>query len=171
MVLAERPVQGSMSKNHSSFRILFNLLLAVGPSGFEPMLFKQMELLCLFTGKFVIEIPVPVSKLPLRELESLYSWELTRLGKKIPMAKVRLDQTGKVYIPRMIRKAAGISEGDLLDVQVHDSSVVLRRSRLRIAKKMRGQFKLRQSIQDVDREISRASTVTATRELSEIRRR
>ncbi len=87
------------------------------------------------------------------------------------MAKARLDQTGKVYIPRVIRKAAGIREGDLLDVKAQDSYVVIRRSKLRIAKQGRGQFKLKSSIKDVDREIERLSRIAAAGELGEIRRR
>ncbi len=81
------------------------------------------------------------------------------------MAKARLDQTGKVYIPRVIRNAAGIKEGDLLDVEAQDSHVLLRKSKLRIAKLGRGQFKLKRTIKDVDRQIEQLSTTAA--ELSE----
>ncbi len=87
------------------------------------------------------------------------------------MSKTRLDQTGKVYIPRVIRKAAGIKEGDLLDVEAEDSRVLIRRSKLRIAKQGRGQFKLKRPIKDVDKEIERLSRVAAAGELGEIRRR
>ena len=82
----------------------------------------------------------------------------------------KVDKTGRVYLPRALREAVGISTGSILDIQMHQGKLVLKKRLPMVAKSYRGIFKLKVHVKDVDREIRRCSLAAMELELNEIRR-
>jgi bifunctional DNA-binding transcriptional regulator/antitoxin component of YhaV-PrlF toxin-antitoxin module len=83
----------------------------------------------------------------------------------------KIDRSGRVYLPRAIRKAARIGADAVLDLEAHEGEVILRRRTTSIAEKSRGLFKLRIHVEDLDRVIHTISAEEMEKELDEIRRR
>ncbi len=83
----------------------------------------------------------------------------------------RVDKTGRVYLPQALREAAGIGVNSIVNVEIRDGTVVLRKRVKKVAKNARGIFRLKAHVEDVDYEVRRLSADDARRELSEIRRR
>ncbi|MFQ6074853.1 MAG: AbrB/MazE/SpoVT family DNA-binding domain-containing protein [Candidatus Bathyarchaeia archaeon] len=87
------------------------------------------------------------------------------------MAVVKMDSQGRFYLPKAIRRAAGIDEETLLEVTASEGQIILRVREAIIAKTGRGIFRIKRHIEDVDGEIEEGSLQRALGEMNEIRRR
>jgi|GEM_PF-2749813 len=87
------------------------------------------------------------------------------------MEVVRVDGQGRFYLPRTVRKQAGIEGEAVLEAAASKGQVTLRVRKGSVAKSGRGAFKVRKHIEDVDREIEKSSLQKVLGELNEIRRR
>ena len=87
------------------------------------------------------------------------------------MEIVRVDDQGRVYLPKAVRAAAAVGKGAVLEIRVIEGKIVLTKRRESIAESSRGIFKLKEHIKDVDKEIMNRSVELGLRELKEIRRK
>ena len=87
------------------------------------------------------------------------------------MEIVKVDRQGRFYLPKAVRKAAGIEEETVLEVSASKGQIVLRVREESVAKTGRGIFKIKKHLEDVDKEIRERSSQKALGELDEIRRR
>jgi len=84
---------------------------------------------------------------------------------------LRIDSQGRFYLPKNIRKAAGIEGSTVLEVIASEGEIVLRARKESVAKGSRGIFKVKNHIGDLDKEIKEKSLQESLGELDEIRRR
>jgi AbrB family looped-hinge helix DNA binding protein len=75
-----------------------------------------------------------------------------------------VDNQGRVYIPKNIRKDIKVGPGALLNIKIEKDKIILE-PRKSVAKKARGIFKLKKSIKDVDKLIKRYSYEKAADDL------
>ncbi len=87
------------------------------------------------------------------------------------MEVVKVDRQGRFYIPKDIRRAAGIDEETVLEITFSEGEIVLRARKRSVAREGRGVFKIRRHIEDVDKEIGEKSVEKSMGELDEVRRR
>ena len=87
------------------------------------------------------------------------------------LATSKLDRTGRVYLPREVREAAGLRGEAVVEVRAEKNRIVLVKKEKKVARGAKGIFRLRGHVKDVDIEIRKASGRAALRELDEIRRR
>lgn len=87
------------------------------------------------------------------------------------MAVAKIDKTGRVYLPRALRRAAGIASNSVLDVEAREGQVILRKRQTSIAESARGTFRLKVRLPDVDKAVRELSRADLKKELDEIRRR
>lgn len=93
------------------------------------------------------------------------------LWRYLEMEIVKVDRQGRFYIPKDIRRAAGIDEETVLEITVSKGEIVLRARKKSIAREGRGVFKIRRPIIDVDKEIREKSIEKSLGDLDEIHRR
>jgi AbrB family looped-hinge helix DNA binding protein len=104
-------------------------------------------------------------------VERLKPWKVSICGWYLEMEIVKVDRQGRFYLPKEVRKAAGIDEGTVLDVTVSHGEIVLRARKQSIARDGRGVFRVKRPVEDVDREIKEKSIEKSLGELDEVRRR
>lgn len=75
-----------------------------------------------------------------------------------------VDAQGRVYLPKGIRKKAGIDANTLFNIEIKGKRIILK-PRKSVARTGRGIFKLKRPIKDVDRLIKRYSYEKARNEL------
>lgn len=84
---------------------------------------------------------------------------------------MRMDKHGRIYLPRSVKRAAGIEGQAVLEATASKGRIVLTVREAGVARGARGIFRLREHVKDVDEEIRRASLRATVGELDEIRRR
>jgi len=82
-----------------------------------------------------------------------------------------MDRQGRFYLPKSIRRVAGIDEETVLEVTASEGQIILRAREASITKTGRGIFRIGRHIEDVDEEIEEKSLQKALGEMNEIRRR
>jgi len=87
------------------------------------------------------------------------------------MEVVKVDSQGRFYLPKAIRKAAGIEGETVLEITASRGQIILKVREESVAKAGRGAFKIKGHIEDVDREIRERALQKVLGELDEIRRR
>ena len=66
-----------------------------------------------------------------REAETIADY-LVESGVIVPPAKVgerRIDDLGRIHIPKDVRQSLGINYGDVVSIRVSDASIVLKKER------------------------------------------
>ena len=84
---------------------------------------------------------------------------------------MKVDKQGRFYLPRAIRKEAGIEEEAILEAIASEGQIILKVREKSVAKTGRGLFRIKKHIKDVDKEIREASLQKALDEMDELRRR
>ncbi len=69
---------------------------------------------------------------------------------------VSVDDQGRVYLPKSIRKKVQIEEGMILDVRVKDRKIVLEPHKS-IVRESKGIFRTKRPIEDIDRLVEKAT--------------
>lgn len=75
-----------------------------------------------------------------------------------------VDEQGRVYLPKGIRKKVEVDSGTLLDVKIEKNKIVLK-PRKSVAKAARGIFKLKKPVKDIDKLLKKYSYEKAVKEL------
>jgi len=87
------------------------------------------------------------------------------------MEVVKVDSQGRFYLPKAIRKAAGIEGETVLEIMASRGQIILKVREESVAKAGRGAFKIKGRIEDVDRKVRERALQKVLGELDEIRRR